>query len=116
MGGLLRDMLLNRRSQVSSQPSDVDMVIFGATSIDEIRSRLKDTIHSNNAFGGLKCQVRAEGMVFDLWRVEDHANIAAAPEPHTIEQLLKFNLLDIDAILWDPCNRLLARLWVSERH
>ncbi len=27
--------------------------------------------------------------------------MSAAPEPHTIEQLLRHNLLDIDAVLWD---------------
>jgi hypothetical protein len=41
-------------------------------------------------------------MIFDLWRIEDHANMATARKPHTIEQLLKHNLLDIDALVWDP--------------
>jgi hypothetical protein len=102
MGGLLRDLLLDRGLKIDTKPSDVDLVIFGANSIDEIRSKLSNTIHSTNAFGGVKCQLHPDGMVFDLWRVEDHTNMALAPKPHTIEQLLRHNLLNIDAILWDP--------------
>jgi len=102
MGGLLRDLLLNRLLRMDAKPADIDLVIFGANSIDEIRSKLERMTHSTNAFGGVKCQLRPNGMVFDLWRVEDHTNMAMASKPHTIEQLLRHNLLDVDAILWDP--------------
>jgi hypothetical protein len=40
-------------------------------------------------------------VIFDVWRIEDHANMAVAPPPHTIEQLLRHNLLDVDAVLWE---------------
>jgi len=63
---------------------------------------LQRTIRTTNSFGGLKSQLRVDGAHFDLWRVEDHTNVAAAPKPHTIEQLLRHNLLDVDAIVWDP--------------
>ena len=102
MGGLLRDMLLKQMLSVEVQPADLDLVIFGAGSIDEIRSKLGNANQSTNAFGGAKCQIHSDGLIFDLWRVEDHTNMAKAPKPHTIEQLLRHNLLDIDAILWEP--------------
>jgi len=102
MGGLLRDLLLDRLLGIKPKPADMDVVIFGADSIGEIKSKLRKTIHSTNAFGGVKCQLRANGLTFDIWRVEDHTNMAIAPKPHTIEQLLRHNLLDVDAILWDP--------------
>jgi len=102
MGGLLRDLLLERVLRIAAKPSDVDIVIFGAESVQDIRSQLGAAILSTNAFGGVKCRLRPAGLVFDLWRAEDHTNMAQAPKPHTIEQLLRHNLLDIDAILWDP--------------
>jgi hypothetical protein len=102
MGGLLRDLLLERVLGWGAKPADIDIVIFGASSIHEIQSKLGNTSLSTNAFGGAKCRLRPNGLIFDLWRVEDHTNMARASKPHTIEQLLRHNLLDIDAILWDP--------------
>lgn len=102
MGGLLRDLFLDRTLNVEIRPADMDMVIFGASSIDEIHEKLGKTNQTTNSFGGAKCRLRPKGMVFDLWRVEDHTNMASARKPHTIEQLLKHNLLDVDALLWDP--------------
>lgn len=102
MGGLLRDLLLERVLKIRAKSPDIDIVIFGARSIEEVRDRLGSTILSTNAFGGMKCRLRPKGPLFDLWRVEDHTNMARAAKPHTIEQLLRHNLLDIDAILWDP--------------
>jgi hypothetical protein len=104
MGGLLRDMLLRTILGVEMRPADVDMVVFGARSIDEIKSKLGSVIQSTNAFGGVKCQLRAGGMVFDLWRIEDHTNMSEEPQPHDLEQLLRHNLLDVDAILWSPAS------------
>ena len=102
MGGLLRDLLLERVLRIGAKPSDIDIVIFGAESVQDIRNTLGAAILSTNAFGGVKCRLRPTGLVFDLWRVEDHTNMVHASKPHTIEQLLRHNLLDIDAILWDP--------------
>jgi hypothetical protein len=102
MGGLLRDMLLERILKIEARPADIDLVIWGASSIEEIQRRLGSATLSTNAFGGVKCRLRPSGLVFDLWRVEDHTNMARASKPHTVEQLLRHNLLDVDAILWDP--------------
>jgi hypothetical protein len=102
MGGLLRDLFLDRTLNVEAKPADMDIVIFGASSTDNIREKLGKTNQTTNSFGGIKCRLRPRGIIFDLWRVEDHANMATARKPHTIEQLLKHNLLDIDALAWDP--------------
>jgi len=102
MGGLLRDMLLERVLKIEARPADIDLVIWGASSIDEIRRKLGNATLSTNAFGGVKCRLRPNSLVFDLWRVDDHTNMARASKPHTVEQLLRHNLLDVDAILWDP--------------
>lgn len=102
MGGLLRDLLLGRVLQIEARPVDIDLVLFGAKSIEELRNRLWNTMRSSNSFGGFKCRLRINGAVFDLWRAEDHTNIATASKPHTVEQILRHNLLDVDAIAWDP--------------
>jgi hypothetical protein len=104
MGGLLRDLLMQQILKIDRTPADVDMIISGADSIEEIKDKLGTVIRSTNAFGGVKCQLRPNGMVFDLWRVEDHTNMALAPKPHTIEQILRHNLLDVDAVLWDSAD------------
>ena len=102
IGGLLRDLLLRRERGMMMELADVDVVVAGASSMDSLRSRLGVTCLSINSFGGAKCQMRSGGVVFDVWRMEDHTNMSTAPKPPTIEQLLRHNLLDIDAILWDP--------------
>jgi len=102
MGGFLRDLLLEGTAKDVSKPADLDLVISGAQSIDEIRNVLGNVNQSTNAFGGVKCQLRPKGLVFDLWRIEDHTNMALASKPLTIEQLLRHNLLDVDAIVWEP--------------
>ena len=40
MGGLLRDLLLERVLRIDAKPADIDVVIFGANSISEIRAKL----------------------------------------------------------------------------
>lgn len=102
IGGVLRDLFLDRALNVEAKPADVDIVIFGAGSIDQIREKLGKTSQTTNSFGGAKCRLRPKGMIFDVWRIEDHANMATARKPHTIEQLLKHNLLDVDALVWEP--------------
>jgi hypothetical protein len=101
MGGLLRDFLLKEIRGLDVQPGDVDVVIDGASSIEAVRARLGACYLSSNSFGGAKCRMSAGGPIFDVWRIDDHTNMAMVPRPHTIEQLLRHNLLDIDAVLWD---------------
>lgn len=78
MGGLLRDLFLDRTLNIEAKPADMDIVIFGAGSISEIRERLGKTSQTTNSFGGAKCRLRSKGLIFDLWRVEDHTNIGFA--------------------------------------
>src|SRR5436305_10279410 len=67
MGGLLRDLLLERIQGIEARPGDIDIVVFGAASIHEIQSKLGSTRLSTNAFGGVKCKLRPNGILFDLW-------------------------------------------------
>lgn len=101
-GGLLRDFLLRRERGMTVELSDVDVVVGGAPSLDSLRRRLGTACIATNSFGGAKCQMRSGGTGFDVWRIEDHTNMMTVPKPHTIEQFLQHNLLDVDAILWDP--------------
>lgn len=101
MGGLVRNLRFESITGARLEPADVDVVIDGAGSVAAVRDRLGGYYVSRNSFGGAKCRLRPGGAIFDVWRIQDHTNIAAAPDPHTIEQLLRHNLLDIDAILWD---------------
>jgi hypothetical protein len=103
VGGLLRDLFLDRTLNIEPRPADIDIVIFGAGSIDEIRKKLRKTKtnQTTNSFGGIKYRFRPQGIIFDLWRIEDHANMDAAQKPYSIEQLLKHNLLDVDALALD---------------
>jgi hypothetical protein len=102
MGGMIRDLYLKQVAKIPVRPADADLVIFGASSIAEIGSKLDNLHPLKNTFGGIKIQPRPNGMVFDIWRVEDHTNMPVSSKFPTVEQLLRHNLLDIDAILWDP--------------
>jgi hypothetical protein len=102
MGGVLRDLLLDHILKIHTKLADVDIVVFGAASVDEVKDKLGKATQSTNAFGGIKCQPRSNGMIFDVWRVEDHTNMAIESRRHDIAQLLRHNLLDVDAILWEP--------------
>jgi tRNA nucleotidyltransferase/poly(A) polymerase len=82
LGGLLRDLLIQHILKIERTPADVDIVISGANSVDEIKRLLGKGIVSTNAFGGVKCKLRPNGTVFDLWRVEDHTNMALATASH----------------------------------
>ncbi len=104
MGGLLRDMLIEKLCGMPIQPGDVDLVIDGAGSTTELQEQLVSFFLSRNDFGGVKCRVSPNGVIFDIWRIEDHVNIRFAPQPHTILQLLQHNLIDIDGILWNAGN------------
>ncbi len=102
MGGFPRDLLLKEIRGMDLKPADIDLVIQGAGSMNEIKECLGASYVSANTFGGAKCRFRLAGPSFDIWRIEDHTNMSAEPRPHTVEQLLHHNLLDVDAVLWDP--------------
>jgi hypothetical protein len=101
MGGILRDLLLECLRGIHLQPADVDVVIAGAPTLAQLRSYLGHAFLATNEFGAAKCQLSQGGAIFDVWRIEDHTNMAGLPSP-TIEQLLRRNLLDVDAVLWNP--------------
>jgi len=101
MGGVLRDLLLQELREIKVCNADVDLVINGAESSTELCDKLRDYRIRQNDFGGAKCQVSPSGVIFDVWRISDHVGMSSAPEPHTIEQLLRHNLLNVDAALID---------------
>jgi hypothetical protein len=101
MGGLLRNLLLKKLRGLRIENADVDLVINGAQSVSELQTTIKSYWIRQNEFGGAKCRIRPNGIVFDVWRIDDHVTMSSAPRPHSISQLLKHNLLDVDAILVD---------------
>jgi len=101
MGGFIRDLLIEHVRGTPIEPADYDLVIGGLVSRQELQDKLGCAYIAPNDFGGAKCQIQEDHPIFDIWRIEDHTNMSSAPKPHTIEQLLRHNLLDIDAALWD---------------
>ena len=101
MGGILRNLLLEELRELRLGNRDIDLVVDGAKSSRELHDKVKRYCIRQNEFGGAKCKVSSTGVIFDVWRIEDHVGMSSAPEPHTVEQLLRHNLLDVDAILLD---------------
>jgi len=101
MGGVLRNLLLQCMRGLSLPNRDLDLVVGGAASADELRAAVEDYSPHRNDFGGVKCRVRPDGLVFDIWRIEDHVNMSLEEEPASITELLNHNLIDIDAVLLD---------------
>lgn len=101
LGGVLRNLLLEELCGARIVNGDVDIVISGATSPSELHSVVREFYVRQNEFGGVKSRISRRGILFDVWRIDDHATKAGAPPPRSIEQLLRHNLLDIDAVLWD---------------
>lgn len=101
MGGVLRNLLLVELRELNVSNGDVDLVVNGAKSSSELRDKVRKFCIRQNDFGGAKCQVSSSGVIFDVWRSEDHVGMSSAPQPHTVEQLLRHNLVDVDAILLD---------------
>jgi hypothetical protein len=99
MGGALRNLLLKCMRGLLLDNRDLDLVIDGAGSADELRAAVRDYWLQRNDFGGVKCRVRPDGVVFDIWRIEDHVNMCSSESPHAIEELLRHNLLDVDAVV-----------------
>ena len=101
MGGLLRNLMLEKIRGFRVSSADVDLVVDGADSTGELVAKVRDYCIRQNDFGGAKCQIRPGGIVFDIWRIDDHVTMSSTPRPHTVNQLLRHNLLDVDAILLD---------------
>jgi len=98
VGGVPRDLLLERQRGVSIPLADVDVVVDGAETVDELRNALGPFAMRENHFGGLKCRVRERAPVFDVWRAQDHINVGGGHERIGIERLLRHFLIDVDAV------------------
>lgn len=101
LGGLIRNLLLNELRRIHIESADVDIVVKGPRSSTELKSAVQQFCIGQNDFGGAKCRISSRGLLFDVWRIDDHVTISGSQPPHTLQQLLQHNLLDVDAILWD---------------
>jgi hypothetical protein len=99
LGGLVRNFLLEALRGLKLASSDVDIVIKGPESRGELQRVIQGFSIRQNDFGGYKCLIRPDGLVFDIWRIQDHASISSPP--YNAEQLLRHNLLDVDALAWE---------------
>src|SRR5947209_5139706 len=77
MGGLLRNLLLEELRALPMSNADVDLVIKGASSSTELRDRLERYCIRQNEFGGAKCRISLTGVIFDVWRIEDHVGMSS---------------------------------------
>lgn len=102
VGGVVRDLLLEHLRKIDKPIGDIDLVIKGVASKEELHSLLHGFDFRANRMGGIKFRVRPKGLLFDVWRIEDHVNLSSSGPPYTIERLLHHFLLDIDAVVWDP--------------
>jgi hypothetical protein len=101
MGGLLRNMLLRKLRGLELAGHDVDLVVIGATSRQQLLDGVGEMYVSRNHFGGAKCRGPATGLILDVWRAENHVGMTETTTRPTVERLLQHNLLDVDAIAWN---------------
>jgi hypothetical protein len=107
LGGIIRNLLLNELRGIELENGDVDVVINGAATTGDLQSKIQDFIVRQNEFGGAKCRLSYEGLLFDVWRLDDHVSLSITPGPHTLLHLLQHNVIDVDAVVWEPKTDLL---------
>lgn len=94
-GGLLRDLLI---FGVDTSPRDVDLVIGGNTTTDELEAALAPYLDRRTRFGGL--QLVVEGVAVDIWPLQEtwafqHLGV---PSP-TFADLPRTTFLDVEAVV-----------------
>lgn len=105
-GGLLRNAVLSQRFGRSLPLRDLDIVVFGLSSDEELETRFERDPRRRNSFGGLKVEVL--GAVVDIWRAELQLQIAGAGSlAATLESFLRCVTLTTDAVLFDVSEGLL---------
>ncbi len=105
-GGVLRNAVLALLLQKRFPIRDVDYVVFGLASDDELYDAFAQQHPRRNSFGGLKIDVG--GVTVDIWRAELE-QVIAGQSPHTAEpeDFLHCVTLTTDAVLYDPYARIL---------
>lgn len=100
-GGVLRNAVLAPMLQKRFAIRDVDYVVFGLASDDELYDAFAPQHPRRNSFGGLKIDVG--GVTVDVWRAELE-QVIAGQSPHRVEpeDFLHCVTLTTDAVLYDP--------------
>lgn len=100
-GGVLRNAVLARVLQKQFSIRDVDYVVFGLASDDELYDAFTVWHPKRNSFGGLKIDIG--NVTVDVWRAELEQIIAGLPpRPAEPEDFLHCVTLTTDAVLFDP--------------
>lgn len=100
-GGVLRNAVLSALRQERLPWRDVDYVVFGLDSDDELYEAFAPDHPRRNSFGGLKLELG--GTTIDIWRAELQATIAGqASRVVEPEEFLPCVTLTVDAVLYDP--------------
>jgi hypothetical protein len=100
-GGALRNAVL---SSILNKPflvNDLDFVVFGLASDEEIHTAFAAEQLRRNSFGGMKLSM--DGITVDIWRAELELKIAGQqPLVASVDDFLECVTLTTDAILYKP--------------
>lgn len=100
-GGVLRNAVLSAVVHKRFPIRDVDYVVFGLDSDDELYEAFAAQHPRRNSFGGLKLDV--DCVAVDVWRAELEQIIAGqSPRATEPEEFLHCVTLTTDAVLYDP--------------
>lgn len=100
-GGVLRNSVLSEILHKPFPVRDLDFVVFGLATDEELYRAFALEQPRRNSFGGAKLSV--SGITVDVWRAELELRIAGQPPQVTnIEDFLKCVTLTTDAVLYDP--------------
>lgn len=106
-GGILRDAALQLVLGRDVRSHDVDFVVFGVPSEEDLRRCFSRDSARSNTFGGVK--LTYSGLSIDIWRAELQLRCAASSAPEAdIHSLLNCVTLTPDAVLFDPVSGELA--------
>jgi len=99
LGGVVRDSAIKVLSGIEIPMSDLDFVVEGCKSQDDLREALSGFKFMQNSFGGFK--VIFGDLTVDVWRIEDQLGINDSVGAPTILKLLHIVTTSADAIAFD---------------
>lgn len=100
-GGVLRNAVLSAILDKPFPVKDLDFVVFGLASDDEILRAFAAQRPSRNSFSGMKFNM--DGITVDIWRAELELKIAGqASQAARVDDFLECVTLTTDAILYHP--------------
>jgi hypothetical protein len=102
IGGALRDVVLRNLLGIEKKMRDIDFLVFGLESNEELENCFKghDDL-SSTTFGGIK--LKLDGVSVDIWRAELQMEVEGHAPPHersscSPQEALKYVTLTTDAI------------------